>query len=106
MKRIELFQFEQGDPPWSKRLDEAFNCMVEFSEELTQKTEEARAFNRILSGQFEAKDVELLSNYTEVVRSRAVSKYNKPPLLTRHGLMRLGKMREGWLKSLKNFFLV
>jgi hypothetical protein len=86
MTKLEIFRFETKDPPWAKRVDEAFNQLLEFAEELRRPerkkevNEERRSFNRFLNGEFDDFDIIRLCEYAKTVADRAMTKYCKAPM--------------------------
>lgn len=86
MQKIEIYRFDRDDPPWDKRIDQAFNRLLEFAEELRRpdKKGEAnpdrKAFNRFLGGEFDDSDITRLVEYAAVVADRAMKKYCQGPM--------------------------
>jgi hypothetical protein len=88
MKKIITYHFENEDPDWARRLDEAFNLLRGFTPELNlisrgEITPYLTAHNRILLGnQFSAQDVKTLMSYGRTVANRAEDKYTIDPMKT------------------------
>lgn len=75
------YQFEDGDVPSPKDIEESFNLVAEFAAELHRKPEEQsperRAFNRIVkSGSaFKFSDANIVADYAVKVCKRIDQKY-------------------------------
>lgn len=81
MQKIESYRWDKQDPPWDNRIDQAFNRLLEFAEELRRPEKKGemnldrKAFNRFMGGEFDDFDITRLVEYAKTVADRAMQKY-------------------------------
>lgn len=83
MKAITIYRFDLDDDCWAKRIEEAFNRLLEFAHDLRSNAKEKpralTAFNRIINGEFNEDDVYAIDAYGRIVAQNATTKYSWPP---------------------------
>ena len=104
MKITITYGFSQDDEPWQKRIEHAFNRLINFAPELQEdlsqpdqrkktRTPELIAFNRIIGGEFDIEDVKTLNSYVATLFDRVQERYTAAgPELTemKHGCVQAG----------------
>jgi hypothetical protein len=71
-----VISWDDDDPfPMGKRIDEAFNRVINFCPEVITESPIKKAFNRVVKGEFESGDLTILLEYAEVIRQRVDGRY-------------------------------
>ncbi len=83
MYTVLTYHFEDGDSPSQKDIQESFNLVAEFADEVTREAPEEfaepKAFNKIVKsgGGFTFADVNILADYALKVNKRIDAKYRE-----------------------------